>query len=221
MTVNRRTALAGMTAAGAVLSVRETAARVGGGSGSGSPLGGWDTDAHGLPVYGFTGDLPVETLTPSGHPYPLDPDPVFLLGNDYLTLFAFASGRLLFMSGEHGWVRLNEPARTAPGHAATLTVTENGATRTFDMIGMRGVCASGRQATRSFGCGTAHYRLTPQPGLVVERILSLAPTVAARRDGAAVIVTIRMTNVGLTPLGIDHVETVLSNPAIGSRHAGR
>ncbi|WP_174292263.1 GH36-type glycosyl hydrolase domain-containing protein [Sphingomonas bacterium] len=154
------------------------------------------------------------TSTPAGHTVPLDADPVFLLGNYDLTLFAHASGRLSFVSGERGWVRLNEPGGMAAGHAATLTVTGSGPGRTHDLLGPSGICASARRSVRTFGCGTARYTMKPEPGVTVERILSVAPSTAQQRAQAAVVVTIRLTNAGPGPLDIDYAEMIVSNPAL-------
>ena len=211
-TIDRRTALTGLAGASSIASLRGAAAAVGTAGVSVSSLGHWGADGDSLPVYVFTGDVPVTTTTPAGHPYGLEIDPVFLLGNYDLTLFAYASGRLLFISGEHGWVRLNEPTATVPGNAARLTVTGNGSVRTHDLLGPDGVCASGRSTTRAFGCGAARYRLTPEPGLTVERILSVAPSTATLRAQPAVVVTNRLTNTGKESLDLDYVETILSNP---------
>ena len=209
--IDRRAALGGITGAG--LFPRAAGAVIGPEC-STSPLGKWSTDAQGLPCYIFAGDVPVNTMTPAGRPYPLESDPVFLLGNYDLTLFTFAGGRLQFVSGEHGWVWLNEPAGATPGNAATLTVKQDGTTRVHDLLGPGGICASGRQATRTFGCGTARYLLTPQHGLTVERILSVAPSTAKERVQPAVVVTVRLTNTGSMPLDLDYVETLLSNPTL-------
>lgn len=206
--ISRRAALAGIAGAGSGVASGLPGAT----AAATSSLGHWRTDTHGLPCYVFTGDVPTTTSTAAGHRVPLEPDPVFLLGNYELTLFAFASGRLSFQSGERGWVRLNEPIGATSGHTATLAVTGSGGTRTHDLLGPRSVCASGRRTTRTFGCGTARYRMTPQPGLTVERILSVDPTTASRRAQPAVVVTIRLTNTGSAPLDVRYAETILSNP---------
>lgn len=211
--IDRRTALAGITGAGAGLSLGGTAT-LAAGTPPRSPLGQWASDAHDLPCYVFAGDVPVNTVTPAGHAYPLEPDPAFLLGNDDLTLFTSASGMMQFVSGERGWVHLNAPSGAMPGNSAMLVVSQGGSSRTHNLLGLGGTCASARQATRSFGCGTARYRLTPQPGLTVDRILSVAPSMAGQRAQPAVVVTVRLTNSGSVPLDLDHIETVLSNPTI-------
>ena len=213
ITIDRRTALAGITGAGSGLALGAGAVAAGAAP-SPSPFGEWRADAHGLPCYEFTGDVPVKTQTPAGHSYPLEPDPLFLLGNADLTLFASVAGHLLFVSGERGWVRLNEPAGARPGNSATLTVGHDGMRRTHDLLGAGGICASARTTTRSFGCGTTRYRMEVGPGLVVERILSVAPADEGQRGQPAVVLTVRLHNTGATPLDLDHVETVLSNPTL-------
>ena len=219
-TIDRRTALAGLAGLGSGLTLEATAAAVLPDTRAGSvPLGGWRQDSHALPCYDFTGDVPLQTVTPAGHAYPLEPDPVFLLGNYDLTLFVSASGLMHFISGERGWVRLNEPTGATPGNAATLTVRQHGATRTHDLLGLAGMCASGDRTNRTFGCGTARYRIALEHGLTVERILSVAPATATSRAEPAVILTVRMTNTGAAPLDLDHVETMLFNPTLATNHA--
>ena len=212
---DRRTTLAGIAGMGSCLALEgaagATAPRA---TVRTTPLGHWSDDRHGLPCYVFTADVPVKTVTPAGRSYPLDPDPVFLVGNYDLTLFASASGRMQFISGERGWVRLNEPTAATPGNAATLTLTRGGKTRTLDLLGPEGACASGHRTTRTFGCGTARYRTAAEAGLTVERILSVAPSTAETRAQPAVVVTVRLTNTGPTALDLDYVETVLSHPTV-------
>ncbi len=219
VTITRRTALSGIAGAGSSLALEASIAETIASAAVTSPLGRWETDAHDLPCFVFASDLPVATLTPAGQPYPLEPDPVFLLGNYDLTLFASASGRMQFVSGERGWVRLNEATAANPGNAAPLRGTQDVRTLTHDLLGPDGVCASGHKTTRTFGCGTAHYRMTPQPGLTVERFLSVAPSTAKQRAQPAVVVTVRLSNTGPTPVDLDYVETLLSNPALLSNHA--
>ncbi len=215
-TIDRRMALGSIAGAGAALPFGGAAAAA---RPKSSRRGGWGTDPHGLPAYAFAGDVPAVTRTPAGRSFPLESDPVFLLGNYDLTLFAYASGRLRFVSGEHGWVHLNEATATAPGHSATLKVTRGAGSRTHELLGPGGICASGSRTERTFGCGTARFRATVEPGLTIERILSVAPSTAGERAQPAVVVTVRLTNAGTAALDLDYAETVLSNPTVMANRA--
>ncbi|MFS0770829.1 hypothetical protein [Sphingomonas sp. 1P08PE] len=210
MHVTRRSALIGAAAGASVVAASGVTAAV---KAVASPFGEWATDDVGLPTYRFTAAVPVATKTPAGKPYPLEADPFFLIGNDGLSLFTYASGHFLLMSGERGWVRLNSPAGDTESNGATLTVTRGGARKTYKLLGDDGLCATAA-ATREFGCGSARYRMTPETKVTVERTLSVAPSSATDHGAPAFVVTIRITNADTTPIEIDYVETVLSHPTL-------
>jgi len=180
-----------------------------------SPIGHWSLDEAGLPTYRLEVDVPVVTTTPAGAPYPLEPDPYALIGNDGLSLFVHASGRFVAMSGERGWVRLNAATDEAASNGAALSVTRDGATTTHELLGEDGVAASSLDVERELGCGFARYAFAPLDGVAVTRTLGVAPSTASGRGAAAFVVGVRLTNTGSEPADVEHVETVLSHPFVG------
>lgn len=180
-----------------------------------STLGGWTSDARNLPAYQFTADVPLKTLDAAGNPYPLDPDPFFILGNYRLTVFPKASGLYRLVSGERGWTRLNEPPQGIDQNAASLTVTRAGATTTHDLLGLSGVCADAKRSRRQFGCGYARYDLTPDKDIAIVRTLSLAPSDGAALGQPALVVHAKITNTGRAPCDFAYTESILSRVALG------
>lgn len=211
MMVTRREALAGAAIGAGVMLGENAMAKP---TAHATPFGSWATDKVGLPTYHFTADLPVTTKTPAGRSFPLEPDPYFLLGNDRLTLFAYASGLYLIISGEHGWVRLNSPVSEGETNGASLTVRRGGDANAHKLLGRDGVCSSSHKASREFGCGFARYRLMPEAKVAVERTLSVAPSTRDDRGQSAFVVAVRITNHDNAPIEIDYVETIVSHPTL-------
>lgn len=209
MRMTRRQALLAAGATGGMASSGASLAKA-----AATPFGGWANDARGLPIYRFTADVPVVTKTPAGETYGLEPDPYFLLGNDGLSLFTFASGLHLLLSGERGWVRINSPVADGEPNGAELTVRRRGSSKTHKLLGKGGVCASARATTREFGCGYARYRMAPDAKLAVERTLSLAPSTSDKRGEAAFVVTVRLVNNDAVPVELDYRETVVSHSLV-------
>ncbi|WP_443747167.1 GH36-type glycosyl hydrolase domain-containing protein [Asticcacaulis solisilvae] len=216
--ISRRSLMAAMGAmavAGPAL-----AAKGDGGLASASALGGWIEDGRGLPAYRFTAGLPVKTLDAGGQPYPLDPDPFFILGNYRLTVFPKASGLYRLVSGERGWTRLNEPFGEAAQNAARLEITRGGQTRSHDLVGLDGVCADAIRARRDFGCGYARYALTPEDGIAVVRTLSVKPSGDSgmgdtEMGDPAMAIVVTVTNTGRSACDFRYTESVLSHVALG------
>ena len=182
-------------------------------------IGTWATDSVGLPTFNFTADLPILTATPKGASYPLEKDPFFLLGNYGLTLFTYASGLFLIVSGERGWVRINGAMPGTESNGASLTVRRNGTSKVYKLLGRDGLCSSSRKSTREFGCGFARYRMTPEKDLEVSRTISIAPSTASEIGHPAFVTVIRVTNRGKAPVDIEYVDTVVSQPVLALNRA--
>ena len=217
-TTSRRTLLtgaAGLAVSSSFIGGPSCAAKATTGLASTSALGGWTTDGLNLPAYQLTADLPLKTVDAAGKVYPLDPDPFFILGNYRLTLFPKASGLYRIVSGERGWTRLNEPPEGVEPNSADLQITRAGAVKTYELLGLTGVCAAGNRSHRQFGCGNARYELTPDKDIRITRTLSLAPSLDTDLGQPALVVSVQLTNTGRTPCGFVYRESVLSRVALG------
>lgn len=179
-----------------------------------SSVGGWTSDSRNLPAYGFTANLPLKTLDGAGRPYPLDPDPFFILGNYRLTLFPKASGLYTVVSGERGWTRLNEPPANIEQNSARIEVTRSQQKETYELLGLSGVCADAKRSRRQFGCGFARYDITPSKEISVIRTLSLAPSEDRALGQPALVVNVKITNTGTAPCEFVYVESLLSRVAL-------
>jgi cellobiose phosphorylase len=166
-----------------------------------SPLGHWSADAHALPTYHYTGDLPFHAVNADGQALPSPPDPVFLLGNYRLTAFVHASGRLDLITGERAWGRLNRH-----GHGASLRVGPT----THALVGLDSPAAIAPDTRRSFGCGHARFDYPPAMlgGLACTRSLAVAPSPEVNRGVPALYLTVRLHNPGAAPLALDYREWV-------------
>jgi|GEM_PF-413716 len=180
-----------------------------------SALGGWTSDARGLPAYQLTASLPVKTLDASGKSFPLDPDPFFILGNYRLTVFPKASGLYRLVSGERGWTRLNEPLPGADQNGASLTVTRGGEAKAYTLLGLNGICTDATRTRRRFGCGHAQYDMRPDKDIRVVRTLSLAPSGDTDLGQPALVIHLALTNTGRSACDFSYTESVLSRVALG------
>lgn len=217
VSVSRREVLvgAGAVAASSLLPGQWAAASAAGGTLSGaSKLGGWLTDSRHLPVYRVTADLPLATVDAKGKPFPLDPDPFFLLGNYRVTAFAHVSGLLRIVTGERGWTRVNEPLEGTDQNSASLAVTREGATKSYSLLGLHGVSSDSQRSVREFGCGFARYDLTPDRQIRVVRTVSVAPSQDDHRGLPALVVHVKVINTGSSACDIAYTEAVLAHSVL-------
>jgi cellobiose phosphorylase len=176
-------------------------------------LGGWTEDIRNLPAYRFEADLPLNTRDAAGAPYPLDPDPFFLIGNYRISVFTHASGLVHILTGERGWTHVNEPLGSEQ-NAASLQITREGTTQSIELLGMKGVAADGRRSKRVFGCGYARYELNPDDEIRVIRTLSLAPSGDKDLGVPAFVVHVALTNRGRSGCDVVYEEKLTSRTAL-------
>ncbi len=75
-------------------------------------FGGWRWSQSGLPVYHYTGALPVTAFDKDGKDANQPEDPYFLLGNYRMALITHASGIYQFLTAERAWARINAAEQT-------------------------------------------------------------------------------------------------------------
>jgi hypothetical protein len=180
-----------------------------------SAIGEWLDDADGLPCFHYTGPLSFhirlkngETLTPK-HIAPgysrsyLPEDPYFLLGNYRLTVFVHASGLYQILTGERGWGRMNQGDSSFSG--VNRAAVEFGGKR-YELVGMGSPAAAA--ADKVFGVGFARYRYQVTPAVEITRAISVRPSKKPGDGASALLVTVRMRNLGEAELDAVYTEDV-------------
>ncbi len=153
----------------------------------GGNYGKWGHDELGLPVFSLRKTLPNVSKDRTGHPAAYGNDPYFLIGNDALNLFVWASGRFSLLSGTYGWARLN--AADAPNQGlnkSTLAIRGH----QYDLIGPEAPVTD-----RTFGIGFARFRYEPTEGTAIERVLACPPG-PGEDEAAGFLTRVTVTNTG-------------------------
>lgn len=178
---------------------------------AGNSLGQWIDGSLGLPCYSYRGPIRFTDRYKTNPMWGLDgrflpDDPVFLLGNHRITLFAHASGFIQILSGERAWARMNQGEAIWSGaNQATCLV---GGER-HELIGLDEPAA--RDAGKLFGVGFARYSYQLGHGLEVERSIHVRPSTTVGKGASAFLLHVRFENSGSAPLDVEYVETVLAN----------
>ena len=159
-------------------------------------LGRWTVGPLGLPAYAYTGPLTFTEPVADGQRR-LPDDPHFLLGNQRLTLFAHASGRLRLISAERAWADMNGGGV----NAATLTV--DGSKRRLTGIDRPAAAAADKQ----FTVGGARFAYAPEDDVAVVRALSVKPSPAVGVGYSGVVVCVEIVNTGPVPRRIGYRES--------------
>jgi cellobiose phosphorylase len=175
-----------------------------------TPVGAWWTGRHGLPGFRYLGRLPYAATDKEGRDAQLPDDPMFILGNYRLTVFAHASGVLQIMSGERAWARANAaPARINYGeHGARLRVTRGAQSTATELVGTASLAADPAHCERLFGAGFARYDYQLGDGLRCRRVVSVRPSAAVNQGNPTIIVTVTLDNHGKAPVDYDYLEQV-------------
>ncbi len=198
MTSNRRsflkTGAALAAAAGAVpLALASNAAHAQAPNGA-TALGQWQQSRHGLPAFAYLGALPYRGVDREGKDDLLPDDPMFILGNYRLTVFAHVSGVLEIMTGERAWARANASAERLnyAEHSASLSL----GARTTELVGVTSLAADPARCQRLFGVGFARYDYQISPTIKCTRMVSVRPSPAVHRGNPTLVVTVTLRNDG-------------------------
>ncbi len=175
-----------------------------------SALGQWRTTRHGLPAFAYLGALPFRASDRTGEDSLLPEDPMFILGNYRLTVFAHVSGVLEILTGERAWARANAAhARiNYAEHGASLAVRRGAASSFAELVGTTSLAADPARCQRLFGVGFARYDYQLGGGLRCTRVVSVRPSPAVHQGSPTLIVTVTLTNDGTAPLECDYREWV-------------
>ena len=168
------------------------------------PLGHWETDTNGLPVFSYDAPLPYSKPDPE---IKIESNPWWILGNYRITLFAYGNGEYEMLSGERSWARMNAGDRVVKG-VNDASVTIGG--RTYDLAGAGSLTEDPAVCRRLFGCGYAEYTFKIG-NLEVRRRLSVLPSLEIDGGDAAVLVSYTLTNRGSSNRKVTVNESVLAN----------
>ena len=134
----------------------------------------------------------------------LPDDPWFLLGNHRVTIFAHASGRLRWLSGERGWATMNGRDGISRARIAIDGVDTA-------LTGMAAPIAA--SADKRFAPGSACYRYVPLSDVDVTRTLSLRPSDNVGKGAPALLITVGLVNTGRRPSQIVYQESIAADYA--------
>ena len=176
-------------------------------------MGGWIDDDFGLPGYRYTGPLRVpenaeqangdlEWRKAAENRALLPDDPVFLLGNYRLTLFAHASGLYQVVTAERAWGRMNDGDKPWTG-ANEATVEFAG--RAHNLIGLDAPAAEA--AEKTFGVGFARYGYDLGGGVKAVRKLSVLPSTKPGYGTSAFLVQVSLSNSSKSLVELRYTET--------------
>lgn len=173
-------------------------------------LGLWQEGRHGLPAFSYMGALPFKGVDKEGRDAMLPDDPMFILGNYRLTVFAHVSGVLEIMTGERAWARANAaPDRINYGeHGATLGLRRGAHASSAALIGVDALAADPAACQRTFGVGFARYTYRIDDGISCTRVVSVRPSPAIHRGNPTLIVTVTLHNSGAEAVDYDYREHV-------------
>ena len=207
MLSNRRDFLkAGAALAGASAALPLFAAAPG--AAASAALGEWQDGRHGLPAFRYLGALPYRALDKEGKDDLLPDDPMFILGNYRLTVFAHVSGVLEIMTGERAWARANAaPDRINYGAHGASIVTGTGKQAT-ELVGVNSLAADPARCQRVFGVGFARHEYQLGDGLVCTRVVSVRPSPAIHRGNPTMVITVTLRNGGTSAADYDYREHV-------------
>ena len=171
--------------------------------------GKWSFSPSGLPMYQYTGSLPVKAVDKTGKDAQLPDDPYFLLGNYRLTLFAHASGRYQFLTGERAWARVNATPQVNYGwNDASIAI--NGGVKT-GLVGLQSLAADTAAVQKQFGVGFAKYTYALKNELSCTRVISVKPSMAINTGTPAFVVTVIVENKGRKKMELVYNERMLVN----------
>ncbi len=166
-------------------------------------LGFWGQDYEGLPVFEYTGHLPAITYDSKGGIIGYPDDPVFLIGNNRLTLFTHASGQYELMTLERSIARLNCGKTPDSGeNFATLRLGDSH----YELTGQIEGPALSSQTEKAFGCGFAAYAYQTAKDIKVKRILSTLPSMRPADGCPAFMITAEISNGSSNPVEFSYSE---------------
>ena len=163
----------------------------------GQKFGHWSFSSKGLPVYNYTGAIPVTAFDKDGKDANLPEDPYFLLGNYRMTLITHASGIYQFLTAERAWARINAAEQTNYGWNEAGIVFKNGnGAKKVSLAGINSIASDAAVTQKAFGAGFVRYTYKLDDNLVCTRMISVKPSQKINTGSPAFVVTVLLKNSG-------------------------
>lgn len=180
-------------------------------------FGSWAWSSNALPVYQYTGPLPVTAFDKDGKDANLPEDPYFLLGNYRMTLITHASGIYQFLTGERAWARINAAEQTNYGwNDASLHFKNSKSDKKVDLVGMHSIASDPAITQKNFGVGFARYTYSLDSDVVCTRIISTKPSQKINEGNPSFVVTVILKNNGNKEQQVTYTERMLVNFVLAS-----
>lgn len=178
-------------------------------TGHSQKYGGWQWSSKGLPVYHYTGAMPVTAFEKNGKDANMPEDPYFLLGNYRLTLITHASGIYQFLTAERAWARMNAAEQTNYGWNDAAVTFKDG--KKVALVGMTSIAADATATQKHFGVGFARYAYKLDNNITCTRIISVKPSQKINTGNPSFVVTVTLKNGGTTAQTLSYNERMAVN----------
>ena len=180
-------------------------------------FGHWAFSAAGLPVYQYTGALPVTAFDKDGKDANQPEDPYFLLGNYRMTLITHASGIYQFLTAERAWARINAAVQTNYGwNDASIIFKNDNIRKKTALVGLASIATDTSLVQKHFGVGFARYHYKLENGITCTRIISTKPSVKINTGNPAFVITVILKNNGKVTQQLAYSERMLVNFVLNS-----
>ena len=175
-------------------------------------FGTWAFSSKGLPVYNYTGAIPVIAFDKDGKDANLPEDPYFLLGNYRMSLITHASGIYQFLTAERAWARINAADQTNYGwNDAGIVFRNNKSIKQVTLTGLQSIAANAAITQKSFGVGFARYSYNLENEIACTRIISVKPSSKINTGNPSFVITVILKNNGTTVQELSYTERMLVN----------
>ncbi len=181
----------------------------------GQKFGSWGFTSKGLPVYNYTGAIPVTAFDKDGKDANQPEDPYFLLGNYRMTLITHASGIYQFLTAERAWARINAAEQTNYGWNDASIFFKN-SNKKVSLVGMKSIATDANATQKSFGVGFARYAYSLDNAITCTRIISVKPSQKINTGNPAFVVTVTLKNNGATTQSLTYTERMAVNFVLNS-----
>lgn len=175
-------------------------------------MGLWKWDANQFPKYEYTGGYPATAKDRTGRDAAVPKDPCFIMGNHRMTVFAHASGRYEFITGERGWARCNHGGKNLGWNRSILSVARRGVPqeeKIYELVG--GLADTDIKTRQSFGVGYANYEYECGGQVKITKVISVQPSMECGRGNASLLLEVAVENMGTEPIEIAYQEQLLAN----------
>jgi cellobiose phosphorylase len=175
-------------------------------------IGKWGWDSEQLPKYEYTGDFPFLVKDKYSNDSMLPEDPCFILGNYRMTLFTHVSGKYEFITGERGWARLNHGGKNLGWNQSVLRIINQDTHKPINTYSLVGVNSENNiKRKQSFGIGYSSYTYECPEHLIINKVISVKPSMELHKGNPSFLVNISLENRGISPITVQYSEQLLAN----------